>query len=220
VINSAGWTDVEGAENQVEACRAANVEGVAVVAAAARQCGVRLVQISTDFVFDGSKTLWEVDDPVGPLSIYGQSKWEGEQVARTWENALVVRVQGLYGEGGRNFPSRLKGMLLRGEPISLDRVRYSQPTWVGVAAQGVLKLAEKAGPGTYHISCSGRASWADFAGAMAEELGVELVEGGERAGKARRPVNSCFSHRSVEGIVDLVEWREGLRRYLGLEHRR
>src|ERR1039457_474926 len=104
IVNSAAYTDVDGCETNKDLAMQVNGEGVAHLAMAAAEIGAKLVHVSTDYVFDGKKNEpWLEDDPVCPLSVYGESKLAGEMNARVAPDHLIVRTQWLYGLNGKNF---------------------------------------------------------------------------------------------------------------------
>jgi dTDP-4-dehydrorhamnose reductase len=197
-------------------------------ARAAEQHGAALVHVSTDFVFDGHKPAPydELDRPA-PQSIYARSKWAGEELVLARRGcAFLVRVQGLYGRGGRNFSSRLRELIAARAPLRLDCERRVQPTWARAAARQMVALAETDQYGIYHVSCKGAATWAEFARRVAERLGVapywqEVPTEALRA-PAARPPNCLFHHRllALRGLDRMPEWSVALDEYLREEEGR
>jgi dTDP-4-dehydrorhamnose reductase len=223
IVNCAAWTNVDGAESHEEEAYRANALGAENVARVAKALDVPLVHISTDFVFDGVKTAPydEIDRP-NPQSIYARSKWAGEELAsRVGGKLFLVRVQGLYGAGGRNFSSRLRELILQKKPLKLDRERKVQPTWARAAARQLVKLLGTDLYGIYHVSCKGAATWAEFAEHVATKLNVERtweeVPTSALQAPAARPPNCLFRHRMLElrGVDVMPEWRAALDEYLG-----
>jgi len=224
LVNAAAYTDVDGAEGDEHAAYRANALGAENLARAAEQSGATLLHVSTDFVFDGAKpTPYDELDAPAPIGIYGRSKWAGEELAKAACRRLaLVRVQALYGDGGRNFASRLRGLLLKKTPFTVDAERQAQPTWVRTAARAIAEILRLGTFGTYHVSSRGRTSWAGFAERMAAGLGLPVegaftaVPTAALATKATRPVRALFSHRLTElrGIAPLPTWEEDLARYL------
>ncbi len=203
VINCAAFTDVDGAQRDEDAAYRANVLGAGSVASAAEALGAKLMHVSTDFVFDGAQAHpYDEFDRPNPQSIYARSKWAGEELARSRCRSLfVVRVQGLYGAGGRNFSSKLRGLILDGKALTLDGERRVQPTWARAAARQLVALARTEAFGTYHVSCKGEATWAAFAERLARRLGVaprwKIVRSDELGAPAPRPPNCLFRHRML-----------------------
>ncbi len=222
IVNCAAYTNVEAAESNDEAAYRANALGPENLARAADRHGSALVHVSTDFVFDGQKEAPydELDRPA-PIGVYARSKWAGEVLARqVTRSVFVVRVQGVYGDGGRNFASRLRDLLCAGTPLRIDGERQVQPTWARTAARQVLAIARTDLFGTYHVSARGKTTWADFAQKLASRLGVPSTctsvptEG--LPSKAVRPKNSLFLHRMIElrGLDRMPTWQDDLDAYL------
>ena len=222
VINCAAFTNVDGAEAEPEGAYRVNALGAENAARAARLAGAKLVHVSTDFVFDGARPggYDELDAP-RPLSIYGRSKWAGEElVSRVGANTFLARVQGLYGVGGANFSSKLRALVAAGTPLVLDGEREVQPTWARAAARQIIALAAGDDYGTYHLSCRGQTTWAEFARAIAARLGVvasfRVVPTSELRAPAARPARSVFLHRMLDlrGINLMPTWESALDAYL------
>jgi dTDP-4-dehydrorhamnose reductase len=222
IVNCAAWTNVDGAESHEEDAYRANALGAENVARVARALDVPFVHVSTDFVFDGVKTepYDELDRP-NPQSVYARSKWAGEELAaRVGGRFFLVRVQGLYGAGGKNFSSRLRELILEKKPLKLDSERRVQPTWARAAARQIVKLLSTELYGTYHVSCKGAATWAEFARHVAQKLGVERaweeVPTSALKAPAARPPNCLFRHRmlGLHGVDVMPDWQTALDEYL------
>jgi dTDP-4-dehydrorhamnose reductase len=216
VINCAAYTDVDGAEHDPATAHEVNARGAHNVAAVAPQ----VIYVSTDYVFDGSKTGPYVEsDPVNPLSAYGRSKLEGERATLTaGPHNLVVRTSWLFGAGGGNFVST---MLRLGEERPELRVVDDQigcPTFTGHLAAALLGLAEAGRHGFLHVAGGGSCSWYEFARAIFERAGVEIdvqpCSTDEFPRPAPRPANSVLA--SERGAPELPAWQEGLDAYLGV----
>jgi dTDP-4-dehydrorhamnose reductase len=223
IINSAAYTDVDGCEANVEQAMAVNGEGVGLLALTAREIGAKLVQISTDYVFDGSKgTPYLEDDPVGPLSIYGESKLAGELNAAMAPEHLIVRTQWLYGVHGKNFVETM--LRLAGEKSELSVVddQIGSPTWSYDLALSIKTLLDKGSSGVYHVSNCGYCSWKEFAEAIFEESGLKVKVNRMTTKELNRPANrplystlDCSKLEHDSGCR-LQGWREALRKYLKL----
>ena len=216
VINCAAYTDVDGAESDPERAHAVNADGARNVAEAA----ARVVYVSTDYVFDGSKTGPYVEsDPVNPLSAYGRSKLAGERATLTASpQSLIVRTSWLFGAGGGNFVAT---MLRLGEERDELRVVDDQvgcPTFTGHLADALVALAEGHGHGFLHVAGSGSCSWFEFARAIFERAGMDVdvrpCTTEEFPRPAPRPANSVLA--SDRGAPGLPAWQEGLDAYLGV----
>jgi dTDP-4-dehydrorhamnose reductase len=222
IINCAAFTNVDGAEADEDGAYRCNAIGADHVAVAAAAHGSKLVHISTDFVFDGAQAEpYDEFCRPNPQSVYARSKWAGEELARrSLQRLFIVRVQGLYGEGGTNFSSKLRQLILDRKPLNLDGERRVQPTWARAAARQIVALGRGDAYGTYHVSCKGEATWAGFAARLAEKLGVEqrwrVVRSDELAAPAPRPPNCLFRHRmlALRDIDIMPTWQEAQDAYL------
>lgn len=168
IVNAAAYTAVDRAE--VEAGAALEVNGTAVgnLATAADQVGARLIQISTDFVFDGKRSEpYPTDAEPAPLNVYGQSKLAGERGAG--RRALIVRTAWVYAKDGRNFVNTMLHLLRQRDEIHVVSDQVGTPCFAPGLAAALWKLASKEATGVLHYTDSGVASWYDFAVAVQEE---------------------------------------------------
>jgi len=224
VINAAAYTAVDRAEEDED--RATRVNGTAPgdMARACAARGIPLVQVSTDYVFDGSGTApWQPDDPTAPLGVYGRSKLMGEEEVRTSGAAYaILRTSWVVSAHGSNF---VKTMLRLGRERDALRIVADQvggPTPASALADACLRIAAalRDAPGktgTYHFAGAPETSWAGFARAIFEMAGiacaVEDIPTSEYPTPARRPLNSrlnCTGTRVAFGL-DQPDWRDGLR---------
>jgi dTDP-4-dehydrorhamnose reductase len=206
VLHAAAWTRVDDAETDPGSARRVNVAGTRNVVS----LGAPVVYYSTDYVFDGTKTEPYVEsDPTNPLSVYGQTKLEGEQeIGVGW----IVRSSWLFGWWGNNF---LRTMLRLGserKEVAVVEDQRGSPTYVdhlAFATKEVVALPH----GIYHVAAEGDCTWADFAEAIFEESGLDCrvrrITTEELGRPAPRPANSVL--RSERGAPELPHWREGLR---------
>jgi dTDP-4-dehydrorhamnose reductase len=216
VVNCAAYTDVDGAEAEPEAAHAVNVDGARNVAEAAS----RVVYVSTDYVFDGTKAGPYVEsDAVNPLSAYGRSKLAGERATLTASpQSLIVRTSWLFGAGGRNFVAT---MLRIGDERGEVKVVSDQvgcPTFTCHLADALVALADGHGHGFLHVAGAGSCSWFDFARTIFErsrvDASVRPCTTDEFPRPARRPANSVLA--SERGAPALPSWQDGLDAYLGV----
>lgn len=234
IVNPAAYTAVDQAESDVDNAMRVNAAAPGELAAAARRTGVPLIHYSTDYVFDGSKPgAYEESDAVGPLNVYGESKLAGERAIEAAGCAhLILRTSWVYGARGRNF---LKTMLRLGVERPELRIVDDQrgaPTWsrtiatltAHIVAQAVVVPREEQAQwwssraGTYHLSASGDASWAEFARAIFELASPEKapkvvpIASSEYPTPARRPANSRLSNAKLVETFGIrpPHWREAL----------
>jgi len=223
IINSAAYTDVDGCETNIEQAMAVNGEGVGFLALTAREIGATLVQISTDYVFDGGKgSPYLEDDPVGPLSIYGESKLAGELNATTVPSHLIVRTQWLYGLNGKNFVETMLRLATEKSELAVVDDQIGSPTWTYDLALAIKTLLQKGCRGTYHAANSGFCSWNEFAQAIFEEEGLKMTVSGMTTKELNRPANrplystlDCGKLERDSGFRP-QQWREALKSYLKL----
>jgi dTDP-4-dehydrorhamnose reductase len=220
VINCAAWTDVDGAETAEAAATAVNGAGAGNVARAAAEIGARVVQVSTDYVFDGAKSEpWLESDPVGPVSAYGRSKLAGEQeVAQATAEHAIVRTAWLFGAGGRNFVDTMLALSDDRDEVTVVTDQIGSPTWTGHLAEALVELAERRGDvGVFHAAGAGACSWYDLAVEVFDRAGVRcrvLPTTSDRFPRpARRPAYSVLGTERAQAPV-LPAWQEGVAGYL------
>ncbi len=229
VINSAAYTAVDKAEEEPDKAFAINAEGARNISDACVKCGVRLIHISTDYVFDGTlgRKLKE-DDVVNPVSVYGRTKLEGEEFVRTicGDRGLVVRTQALYGQKGVNFAHTMLKLFAERDVLKIVDDQFVSPTWAGWLAEALLDLVRLPVSGTIHASCDGVVSWYDFAREI-QRLSLESYEGmriarlepttaAELNRPAKRPVYSAFDTSRLAGVLGrpIPSWQAALKLFL------
>ena len=171
VINAAAYTAVDSAEAEAKTAMRVNVDGPRHLASACRTNDVRLVQISTDFVLDGTAhTPIPTGTPTGAISVYGLSKERGEEAVREvlGEEALIVRTAWVYASGHPNFVASMLRLMRSRDEIGVVSDQLGTPTWVMTLASSLLKMIDRDVAGTRHLTDSGVASWYDFAVAIRE----------------------------------------------------
>ncbi len=214
IVNTAAYTAVDASETDEAAAMLVNCDGVAHLAA---QTGRRLIHLSTDYVFDGSKDGWYTEsDPVAPLGVYGTSKWQGEQAARTNPDHLILRTAWVYAAHGHNF---VKTMLRLGAERGNLRVVADQigcPTSAHDIADAILRLVDIDATGTYHMAGASQATWHELATATFElaelDVAVEAIGTAENPTPAPRPANSRLDSTALASAthVRLPSWQDSL----------
>lgn len=225
VINAAAYTAVDRAEAEEKLAAAINSDAVGVIADELQRYGGQLVQLSTDFVFDGtSARAYTPSDPVCPLSAYGRSKASGETAAG--ENALIVRTSWVYAAGGANFVNTMLKLMAERDELRVIADQIGSPTWAAGLAQTLWGLILNKATGTVHHSDAGVASWYDFALAIQEEafsLGILNkqatilpIRTEQYPTPAARPRFSLLDDQSTRALLDdsAAHWRVNLRRML------
>lgn len=219
VINCAAWTDVDGCERDAARAFAANAWGPQNLARASRLVGARFITISTDYVFDGTKSGFytQRDDP-NPQSVYAASKLEGEVRARdAYARTIVVRSGFIFGPGGKNFLSTIVRRIRGGERIKAISDCAGTPTYALDLARRLRELADLDLPGLYHVVNDGEGiSYEDFTRSVAELLGkdatIEGVTEDSLNRPAARPRNSrlkCLLSEAL-GLEPLPSWQTAL----------
>jgi dTDP-4-dehydrorhamnose reductase len=223
VVNVAAYTDVDGCETKRDLADAVNGDGVGHLARVSADIGARLVQISTDYVFDGGKgSPYLEDDPTGPLSVYGHSKLLGEQKARLNPDHLIIRTQWLYGLYGKNFVETMLRLATERTELSVVDDQIGSPTWTVDLARAIRALIETGARGTYHAANAGFCSWNDFARAIFAEAGVKItlkpMTTTELNRPAPRPLYSTLDCGKLARDTGFTPpgWREALKSYLSL----
>lgn len=227
IVNCAAYTKVDVAETEESIANAINGSAVELLASAANAHDALLVQISTDFVFDGSSTVpYEVNDPTHPLSVYGSSKLLGEIAATHAKKHLVIRTSWLFGVHGPNFVEAIRNQIRKGtNPLRVVADQRGRPTYTPHLAEAIIRLALAAeqsdvARGIVHYADAGECTWFDFATAIAEECGADVtinpVTTEEFPRPAKRPAYSVLSTERYERLTGVApaSWRDGLREYL------
>ncbi|GAA3735343.1 dTDP-4-dehydrorhamnose reductase [Leifsonia bigeumensis] len=221
VINCAAYTRVDDAETDEETAFAVNAVGAGNLARAAAAHGANLVQLSTDYVFDGTATTpYAEDAPRHPVSAYGRTKAEGERLALEFNpsGTFVVRTAWLYGAHGPNFAKTMIRLAGQNETVSVVEDQLGQPTWtMDVARQIVLMLDHGLAPGIYHATSSGQASWYEFAQQIFSVAGldparVRPTSSSQYVRPAPRPAYSVLGHARWQpsGLAPIRDWRSAL----------
>ena len=229
VLNAAAWTAVDAAEEpgNLDAVRAANVDAVGHLARAVRTSGATLVHISSEYVFDGKHEGPHPEDwPPNPLSVYGQSKADGDTQATAVTKHYLVRTTWVVGDGG-NFVRTMAGLADRGvSPMVVDD-QIGRPTFTADLAGGIAHLLRTKAPyGTYNVTNTGDpASWADVAAAVFAARGRSADDVGrtstaeyfaDKPQAAVRPLNSVLDLSKITAAgFSPRDWRTALDEYLG-----
>ena len=225
VINSAAWTDVDGCTRDPARALEVNAEGAENVARAAAGSGCRVVQISTDFVFDGRSDRPYVEgDVTAPLQAYGLSKLEGERrVVVAAPDHLVVRTAWLYGEHGDHFIGRILDRARRGDPLKVVEDQRGSPTLVDDLADGIASLLRTDRRGIVHLVNTGVASRFELARAalsaagLREGVRLEPTRTVVPPGGTARPAYSVLDTSLFTRLTGVTPrpWKEALEDYLG-----
>ncbi|MBY5406568.1 dTDP-4-dehydrorhamnose reductase [Rhizobium leguminosarum] len=230
VVSSAAYTAVDKAESDQTSAFAINRDGARAVAAAAAELSLPVIHLSTDYVFDGDKSGSYVEsDPVGPVSVYGRSKLEGEYaVAGANENHVILRTAWVYSTFGHNFVKTMLRLAETREELSVVSDQLGCPTSANDIAEAIVKIAARLSKdsspdlrGVFHLAGSGETNWAEFAryilSILEEKTGrrvtVKDIATADYPTAAKRPANSrlcCDKLKRLYG-VSMREWQVSTR---------
>ncbi|WP_101930207.1 dTDP-4-dehydrorhamnose reductase [Varibaculum cambriense] len=218
VVNTAAFTAVDPAEENEAAAFAVNATGPEILARRCADLGVRLVQISTDYVFAGdAETPYPEGAVMAPKSAYGRTKAAGEWAVRTYtDDYLIIRTAWLYGAYGNCFPKTMAKLSDAHEQLSVVTDEWGQPTWTVDLANLIINLVEaKAPAGVYHGTASGSTNWHGFTKEIVKSYGKDPAMVGETTAAAfnrpaPRPHYSVLGHQALNriGVKPIGDWRE------------
>ncbi|XOQ47667.1 MAG: dTDP-4-dehydrorhamnose reductase [Eubacteriales bacterium] len=222
VIHCSAYTAVDKAEENEKLCRAVNADGTRNIAKACKKIDTKMVYISTDYVFPGTgEDAYEVDDPKGPLNVYGRTKLEGEEAVRELVNKhFIVRISWVFGKNGNNFVKTMLRLGREHNEINVVSDQIGSPTYTADLAPLLCDMVVTEKYGTYHATNEGYCSWAEFAQEIFKQAGydtkVNFIPTSVYPTQAKRPFNSRLSKKSLDdaGFFRLPDWRDALRRYL------
>jgi dTDP-4-dehydrorhamnose reductase len=226
ILNTAAWNEVDRAEDEREPVFALNARAPGDLAAIAHDLGAVFAHFSTDYVFDGRRTLpYAEDDTPNPISVYAESKLAGERLARArCERTFVFRVCGLFGvsqgTGKSNFVRTMVRLARAGRPIRVVSDQVLTPSSTLDLAAKVWAVLATGAPDLYHVTNAGQTSWYDFAREVFRLSGLapdlQPVTAAEYGARARRPAYSVLAHTRLAalGLDDLRSWRDALASYM------
>lgn len=223
VVHLAAWTDVDGCERDPDRAMRVNGDGTRHVAEACRAAGAPMLYVSSDYVFDGTKSgAWTETDEPRPLSAYGRSKLAGEaHVRERVPRWTIVRSQSIYGAGRKSFVDAVIARAASGAEVSVVTDQRVSPTWAEDLAGALSVLVQQGASGVYHVANAGSCTWHECARAALDLAGLASVPirpilAADLARPAPRPANSAFDCRKFERDTGatLRGWRAALAAYL------
>jgi dTDP-4-dehydrorhamnose reductase len=221
IVLSAAYTDVDGCENNRDLAFAVNRDGAVNVAAAATEFGARLLFLSSDYVFDGTKKFpYETDDARNPRSVYGRTKAEAEvRLLELTPDCCIARTSWLYGTGGKCFPDTILKLAASRPALDVVNDQRGCPTYVVDLARTIVQLCRKNASGIVHVTNSGDCTWFEFAQQIVQRAGlstkVRPVSSEKMARPAPRPAYSVLSSTSLRHLeIQMPSWQDALDRYL------
>ena len=221
IVLAAAYTDVDGCETNRDLAFEVNCGGAVNVARAARQQGARLLFLSTDYVFDGTRTTpYATDDPRSPRSVYGQSKADAEtQITGILPDCCILRTSWLFGSGGKCFPDTILKLAASRPQLEVVGDQRGSPTYSVDLARASIQLCRQAASGIVHVTNRGECSWYEFAHEIIARAGVDTVVRETTSDKfarpAKRPKYSVLSPESLRKYgIAMPDWQDALQRYL------
>lgn len=222
VVHCAAYTAVDAAEDNEEICRKINVDGTQNIANVCKELDIKMVYISTDYVFDGEgERPWEPSDERTPLNIYGQTKYEGElAVENTVDKFFIVRIAWVFGINGKNFVKTMLNLGKTRDSLTVVNDQYGSPTFTYDLARLLVDMIETEKYGVYHATNEGICTWYEFACEIFKQANLNVkvtpVSASEYPAKAKRPSNSRMSKEKLteNGFEKLPTWQNALERYL------
>ncbi len=222
VIHCAAYTAVDAAEDNEELCRNVNAKGTEYIAGVCRELDIKMMYISTDYVFNGQGTRpWEPDDERAPLNVYGQTKYEGElAIEENLTKYFTVRIAWVFGVNGKNFIKTMLNLGKTHDKLTVVADQTGSPTYTYDLARLLVDMVETEKYGRYHATNEGECTWYEFACEIFRQAGmdvkVEPVGSDQYPAKAKRPANSRMNKEKLEenGFLPLPSWQDALKRYL------
>lgn len=222
VVHAAAMTNVDGCESEPEKAMSVNRDGTRHVASLARERNAAIVYVSTDYVFDGTKTSpYLEEDPTNPINAYGRSKLAGEHAARdSGARHLIVRTSWLFGHGGKNFVDTIATKLSKGESLDVVNDQKGSPTYARDLAHGIELLLRRGATGIVHVTNSGHTTWHGFAVEIGRYLGataeIRPTTTDRFPRPAKRPMYSVLSGARYLALTGETTppWEEAVHHYL------
>ena len=221
IVHCAAYTAVDKAEDDMEKCYAVNVIGTKNITECAKKIGAKLIYISTDYVFDGTKDgYYQEDDKTNPINYYGKTKYLGEEAVRTYDNHIITRISWVFGINGNNFIKSMLRLSETRDTLNIVADQVGSPTYTVDLARLLVDLAlsDKKGT-TYHVTNDGICSWYEFAKYIFEsnkiKMTVNPITTSEYPTRAKRPSNSKMSKEKLinDGFTMLPDWHDAVDRY-------
>ncbi len=222
VIHCAAYTAVDAAEDNVEICRKVNADGPRNIAKVCKELDIKMIQISTDYVFEGvGERAWEPEDTANPQTVYGLTKYEGEQaVMENLDKYYIVRIAWVFGVNGKNFVKTMLNLGKTRDKLTVVCDQFGSPTYTYDLARLLVDMVQTDKYGVYHATNEGFCNWYEFACEIFRQAGVSVevapVTSDQYPAKAKRPFNSRMSKDKLEanGFERLPDWKDALKRYL------
>ena len=229
IINAAAYTDVDKAETEIELARKVNTEAPKVLAEKASQLNIPMIHFSTDYVFDGLKNEPYVEtDKANPQSVYGKTKWEGEEEVRQYKKHIILRTSWVFGNHRQNFLKKILKLIQEKTSLNIISDQKGSPTSADVVADVAYKIVKTIlnNPNfedfrTYHVALEGETNWYDYACFITDEairLGLKTTMTSQDIKSilsdvyptlAKRPMNSRLNNTKIKKVfmLELPDWK-------------
>ena len=221
IFHCAAYTAVDKAEEEQEKCYQVNVLGTKYLTEAAKEVGAKIIYISTDYVFDGTKEgLYQIEDKVNPVNYYGKTKYLGENFIREYDNHIIVRISWVFGVNGKNFIRTMLNLAESHKELNVVCDQIGSPTYTKDLAGLLVNMFLSNVKGLYHVTNEGYCSWYEFAEFIFKEsrkkVKVHPILTKDYKTIAKRPLNSKLSKESLDdiGMKRLPEWQDAVKRYI------
>ena len=221
IFHCAAYTAVDKAEEEQDKCYQVNVLGTKYLTEAAKEVGAKIIYISTDYVFDGTKEgLYQVEDKVNPVNYYGKTKYLGENFIREYDNHIIVRISWVFGINGKNFIRTMLNLAESHKELNVVCDQIGSPTYTKDLAGLLVNMFLSNVKGLYHVTNEGYCSWYEFAEFIFKEsrkkVKVHPILTKDYKTIAKRPLNSKLSKESLDdiGMKRLPEWQDAVKRYI------
>ncbi len=220
IFHCAAYTAVDKAEEEKEICYNVNVNGTKNIAEASKEVKAKVVYISTDYVFDGSKDgIYKEDDKVNPINYYGYTKYLGEEEVRKLANHLIVRISWVFGINGKNFIKTMLKLSETKDELNVVSDQVGSPTYTKDLSHLLVEMVEKEKTGTFNATNEGYCSWYEFAKYIFEvnniNIKVNPILTKDYKQTAKRPLNSKLSKDKLEkeNLERMPSWQDATKRY-------
>ena len=203
VIHCAAYTAVDAAEDNMELCRKVNADGPRNIAKVCKELDIKMIQISTDYVFEGlGERPWEPEDAADPQSVYGLTKYEGEVAVReTLDKYFIVRIAWVFGVNGKNFVKTMLNLGKTRDKLTVVCDQFGSPTYTYDLAKLLVDMVQTDKYGIYHATNEGFCNWYEFACEIFKQAGISVevapVTSDQYPAKAKRPFNSRMSKEKL-----------------------
>lgn len=221
IFHCAAYTAVDKAEDEKEKCYDINVNGTYYLVDVAKKIGAKIIYISTDYVFDGTKDgIYEVDDSACPVNYYGMTKFLGEREILKYNNSVIVRISWVFGINGKNFIKTMLRLATTNKSINVIDDQVGSPTYTKDLARLLVDMALSDITGIYHATNEGYCSWYEFAKYIFEvsniDIEVKSIKTTQYKTRAKRPMNSRLSKDKLDSVnlKRLPNWQDAVKRYL------